>query len=211
MREDMKKYLKIWSAVITAFAIFIYFIYGRSEGKVHLSPAKPGIVVAFGDSITQGVGATAPEKTYPARLEALVGRKVINSGRAGDTTYQALERLASDVLVHQPAVVIIGLGSNDEIRRIPNETTAMNLGHIVAKIHEAGAMAAFLDIDPPAGGWRFKLLRKQNGDMAVLQIDGVMRGFWGNRELMSDTIHPSDAGYQLLAERVAAALKPHLQ
>lgn len=210
MNRIFAKYAKIWLAVIAGFAIFLYVIQHRKEA-VYLSPARAGVVVAFGDSLAAGTGASAENKSYPAVLATLIGREVVNAGYPGDTTYEALARVDRDVLPLKPAVVLVTLGGNDHLRGIPNETTTRNLGLLVAKLHQAGAMVAFTDIDPPEAGWRFKMIRKQNEEMGVLHIPGVMAGFWGNPELMADRIHPNDAGYKIFAERVAAALKLHLQ
>ena len=54
-------------------------------------------VIAFGDSLTAGYGASAGED-YPSRLTAMSGVPVVNAGRSGDTTESALARIENDVL-----------------------------------------------------------------------------------------------------------------
>ena len=65
---------------------------------------------------------------------------VINAGRRGDTTAQALERLSDDVLDKNPRLVIIFLGGNDFLRQLPRRDTQENLEAIVRRVQDRGAM-----------------------------------------------------------------------
>jgi lysophospholipase L1-like esterase len=135
---------------------------------------------------------------------------VVNAGRSGDTTFEAIARLNHEVIALQPRLVIITIGGNDILNKIPSETVAANLAAIVMPLHAAGAMVAFVDISPPAGGWTMKFLKRQNREMGVLNLEGIMDDIWKNPELMSDSVHPNDKGYALIAERIAEKIMPHL-
>ena len=70
-------------------------------------------IVAFGDSLTAGLGV-APEDSYPAelqrRLDALGFRfRVINAGVSGETTAGGLRRVPW-ILRSRPQFVILELG-----------------------------------------------------------------------------------------------------
>ena len=80
----------------------------------------PHVIVAIGDSITQGVLADAPlaARPYPAGLQILLddqrpGFMVVNEGVGGETTDGGLARLPGVLAAHRPAVVLIMEGTND--------------------------------------------------------------------------------------------------
>lgn len=159
-------------------------------------------VIAFGDSLTAGYGASAGED-YPSQLSSLIHVPVINAGVSGDTTESALARI-DDVLSQNPRLVIVGLGGNDFLRRVPMEKTKKNLESIVGQIQGAGAMVVLL-------GFRFPTLGPDYGDLyedvadakGCLLIPDLLDGILSDAKLKSDEIHPNAAGYALMAERVS--------
>ncbi len=64
-------------------------------------------VVFLGDSLTERDG-------YVRITGGLTGANVINSGIGGNTTKDALARFERDVLAHNPDIVVIGFGMNDQ-------------------------------------------------------------------------------------------------
>jgi acyl-CoA thioesterase I len=104
---------------------FAYF-HSRIAEKSDRYDAAPVLIVALGDSLTQGYTAHATidhENVYHARLKRclemaypLATFSVINAGAAGQTVPDAMARLERDVLRHDPDLVIIGFGLNDAAR-----------------------------------------------------------------------------------------------
>lgn len=85
--------------------------------KVKNLGSRGSSVIAFGDSLTAGFGASAGED-YPSRLSTRSGIPIVNAGVSGDTTEKALERIDADVLARDPRVVIVGLGGNDFLQGV---------------------------------------------------------------------------------------------
>ena len=91
-----------------AFSPVSYFSYKLCTEKAYNSPFRDLTVVAFGDSITAGGGG------WVSSLFSQIGTDVINAGVGGNITAQALQRINKDVCAHNPDIVIINFGMNDQ-------------------------------------------------------------------------------------------------
>jgi acyl-CoA thioesterase-1 len=184
-------------------------IAGCSRGIANLDSAGKTIV-CFGNSITEGVGAD-PDADYPSVLSRKVAWPVINAGVGGDTTADALKRVDQDVLAHEPKMVIVMLGGNDFLRKLPKQETFANMEAIVTRIREHGAIVVVAVVKIGFLGdiytKEFKRIAKEKG---ALFVPNVMKGILTNPKLKYDQIHPNSAGYRLIAERIHQAVIPYL-
>ncbi len=97
----------------------------RIEEKRANRAAAPVLIVALGDSVTQGVGAHQHlyhEEVYHALLRRRLQERhplttfsVINAGVDGQQASDAFARLDRDVISHHPDLVIIGFALNDAV------------------------------------------------------------------------------------------------
>ncbi len=176
-------------------------------GKVTNLDSRGTAVIAFGDSLTSGVGAGAGED-YPSRLAQRAGVEILNAGVSGDTTESALARIESDVIAHDPRIVIVGLGGNDFLRRMPIADTERNLRAIVRRIQQQGAMVVLLGFRFPSLGPSYEsMYERVADDTKCLLIPDLMDGILSNQTLKSDEIHPNARGYDVMAERVEKPLE----
>jgi len=102
--------------------------------------AEPVKILAFGDSLTAGLGLSETE-TLPTQLNLALdkmGRRalVINGGVSGDTTAAGAARI-DWALADQPRIMILALGANDMLRGIDPANTRANLEAIIAKAEAA--------------------------------------------------------------------------
>ncbi|HEX9982663.1 MAG TPA: arylesterase [Thermoanaerobaculia bacterium] len=201
----MNRRAQIAAAVAVAL-VLAWLLWPSRYRRVANLDSRGTTVIAFGDSLTSGYGAGAGED-YPSRLSALLGTTVENAGVSGDTTEAALARIDEDVLARQPRLVIVGLGGNDFLRRMPMAGTEANLRTIVRKIQASGAMVVLLGFDFPSFGPDYaEMYEDIAADEGCLLIPDMLDGILNTPSLKSDEVHPNAAGYQVMAERVAGPL-----
>lgn len=200
----------LWAALFTGL-IFSACERNGSFSYVRNLHSQGENIICFGDSLTEGVGAAKGED-YPSGLARQLRYQVINAGRRGDTTADALSRLDQDVLGQNPRLVIVLLGGNDFLRQVPLSETRKNLEEIVQRIQERGAMAVLvgvrLGLFTDEYGPVYKEIAKKHG---ALFIPEVLKGILSDPKSKSDSIHPNAAGYQLMAERILKQVKPLLE
>jgi lysophospholipase L1-like esterase len=187
------------------------------------TPSPTALVryVAIGASDTVGVGATDPATgSWPARVAKLLppGSAFVNVGVSGSIALQARTAQLPGALAQRPTVVSIWLAVNDMNATIEPASFANDLGAIVdslvsgteAKIFvgnvpDVRPVPAYKDADKVA---LFALINGYNS-----AITAIVDLFTGSAPLVStltvsgDGFHPSDAGYQLIADRFADAMR----
>jgi lysophospholipase L1-like esterase len=174
-------------------------------------PTSGTTIIAFGDSLVEGRGATRGHD-FVSVLAKRLGVRIINAGRSGDTTRSALDRLDSDVLSRNPKIVIVLLGGNDFLRRVPVQETFANLEHIVERIRSRGAAVVLVGVSvglfSDAYDSKYEALaRRASAGLVPDILDDII----GHGDRMSDSIHPNDRGYQMMADRVDPILRELLR
>ncbi len=202
---------KIFIFILLGLIVFIGFRLFRPIPEIKNTNPIGKNIICFGDSLTSGTGAMKKGMDYPSQLSRMIHRPVINAGIPGDTTASALERLEEDVLSRSPRIVLITLGGNDLKNRVPRETTFHNMRIIIASIQDAGALVIVAGIDIPLLGRGFgKYYKELCDELGAVLIPDIFEGIMGKRHLMSDPIHPNDAGYTIFAEKFYKQIKPYL-
>jgi lysophospholipase L1-like esterase len=197
MRE-MKKLIYLVIAVLVLLAGY-KFLTSTHQDFSGLSAGQK--IICFGDSLTYGTGASEG-KDYPSQLSRMLARPVINAGRPGDTTASALQRLEQDLLSYSPDIVLITLGGNDLKNGVAAGTAFENLKMIVNLIHNQGARVIIGGLQIPFRDRGFgRGYQKLADETGATLIPNILEDIMGNRELMSDPIHPNDAGYKIMAQR----------
>lgn len=171
---------------------------------------SPGTtIVVLGDSIAAGVGS-GPGQAYPELLAARFGTEVVNAGVSGNTTADGLARI-DEVLEENPWMVIIELGGNDLLRRVPPEQTEQNLRGIVDRVISARAVPVLVEMDAPFGGNYLAIYEQLGEEYNIPVVEETLGEILRDRDLKADTIHPNAEGQKILAEAIAEEIEPILE
>lgn len=202
-KMEHKKYIAVAGILVIILLVFLFLDNVPQEIKNY--PLSGDTIVAFGDSLVIGVGSSR-EGGFVTLLAERIQKPIINLGKAGDTTKDALGRIG-EVVAENPDVVLILLGGNDALQRIPLEETIQNLETIIIMLQEQGAAIVLLGVQGALirdrFGDDFRKLAREHG---ALYVPNVLEDVYRNPQRMFDAIHPNDEGYRIIAERVYPVL-----
>jgi lysophospholipase L1-like esterase len=173
-----------------------------------ISPlAEDAVILAFGDSLTFGTG-TSRQRAYPAQLQALISRTVINAGIPGEVSTTGLRRLPALLKQHQPDLVIICHGGNDILRRYDLQQTSNNIQQMIDISRSHGAEVILVGV-PELGiflssaGFYTELAEVNRLPIENTVLSDVLK----IAAYKSDQIHPNADGYGVMAQRLATLLE----
>lgn len=206
----MKRALTFFKTRRKDYLLILSFLLALTgcEKTPQISPlAQDAVILAFGDSLTFGTGASR-EASYPAVLSKSIGRKVVNAGIPGETSEEGLRRLPSLIAEHSPDLVILCHGGNDFLRHLDPGAMRANVAAMVRLCREGGADVILLGVpelslflDPSR---EYDVIAKE---MLLPYDRETIAGILGKRKLKSDRIHPNGKGYEKLAEAVASLIR----
>ena len=186
-------------------------------------PAKadPVRIVAFGDSLTAGLGL-APQETFPSKLAAALRAKgydvvIANAGVSGDTTADALARLDWSVPAGTQAV-ILEFGANDAFRGVLPAIVSQNLDEIIRRLQARQVEVLLAGMYAPrnlgadyAGAFDgiYPTLAKKYG---LIFIPFFLKGVAGDAALnQADGIHPTALGVDTVVKMVLPSAEALIQ
>ena len=184
-------------------------------------------LLVVGDSTAMGTGVAVLDDALPGRLARLLGATRAGAsgvawravGRSGATSTQVLEDFADAAVAAHFDIAVVLVGWNDALRLRSGREFSRSLGALLERLHAASPDARLCVVAPPAfarfavlpNPLRFALgrhalgLTRASARVARAHAAVAAPGFTGI-ELASDGFHPNAAGYQHLAEGIAAAL-----
>ncbi|QQX81360.1 arylesterase [Shewanella sp. KX20019] len=164
-------------------------------------------VVAFGDSLTAGVGASR-QHDYPSQLAVLSGLNVINAGVSGETTTEGAKRLPTVLAKYSPELLILLEGGNDFLRNQPKAGTKANLAAMIEQAQSRGVTvlliavpqkSLFLSPSP--------IYAELAEEYQIVLIEDALSELLKTASMKSDAIHLNDSGYLGLANAILAKIR----
>lgn len=210
--------LTVFLPVSTGWAI----LERGNEGEGGTTPPAPQPVekqriVAFGDSITRGAGATPYSVYLQQQLNANgCNAVVINEGRNSETTIDGVNRIGKVLNTHRPHYILIMEGANDARIGIGAGTIAANLGFMIDQAGGAGATPIVSAVTPNTeGGSENRAIPESinpgianvaanRGVTYVDNYNALAGSNWSTYNY--DGLHMTNAGQQVLANQFFAVL-----
>lgn len=189
----------LFSTVVTTS-----FLLGCSEKSSHQKIARGSTVIALGDSLTFGYGASS-ETAYPVVLAKKTGWNIINEGINGDTSAGVLKRL-DGIIEQNPKLVLLGIGGNDVLQRVNSSVTTENITKTVQQLKKS-SIPVVLIAEPHFSA--SALFGKASDNPIYEQIaesekvPAFLNGWseiLSDNSLKSDQIHANAQGYAKFAE-----------
>ena len=173
-----------------------------------LPPLAPdAVVLAFGDSLTYGTGASE-EESYPSQLARVTGRRVVREGVPGEVSAAGLARLAAMLDEHQPRLLLLCHGGNDFLRRLPREQAAENVRAMIRLAKSRGVEVVLIGTPEPGFSVAPPAFYVEIAKEFRIPYEGDVLGkILRDSSLKADQVHPNAKGYLLMAERVADLLR----
>jgi len=171
-------------------------------------PLSDQTILAFGDSLTYGYGASR-EESYPQRLQYLLGREVINAGIPGELSSEGVKRLPELFEKYNPSLLILCHGGNDILQKKEMNLLRANLEKMIllakSKNIEVILIAVpefgILNLTPPP------LYRELSDKYSIPIEEDILPELLHDNRYKSDLIHPNAAGYEKMAKAVEKVIR----
>lgn len=190
-----------------ALCALLILLAGCGEGKRYNVLRPNDVILAFGNSLTRGTGADE-RQSYPAQLQEMTRREVINAGVPGEVTAKGRARLPAVLDKHDPDLLILCHGGNDMLRRLDREQTIANLKAMIEEAQSRRIPVILVSVP------QFGLLldsapfyKEIAAEYKIPVEDEIISDILSDRSLKSDRIHPNAAGYRKMAESIANVMK----
>lgn len=174
------------------------------DGAVIVAEKRPKVLLAFGDSITQGYDALRPSETYVAGLARALDADEINKGIGGEIFFPKLALTKENVI---PDYITVAYGTNDWSVS-SNEDFRKNCFEFFKNLRCTYKSAIIFAITPI---WRTDVLnttklgafseleqtiKKATENLGITVISGLQLVPHNENAFADAFVHPNDTGFE---------------
>ena len=189
-------------------SLIIILLFSACDSSPSLSPLSEGDhILAFGDSITYGTGASWKE-SYPQLLQALISKEVVSSGIPAEVTADALKRLPAILQRYRPRLLLLCEGTNDMWMNLDDKQTARNLKAMITLAKNRRIDVVLIGAPRPGSPTNVpEFYRDIAREFNIPYEAEVLKKILLDRSLRADPVHPNKDGYKVMANAIAVLLK----
>ena len=198
----------LWALFIRRLWVFVIALnLSACSGAPSLSYLpENAVILAFGDSLTAGIGASAAN-AYPSVLSQLAERNVVNAGVSGEETAQGVKRLAGVLKQVNPDLLLLLEGGNDILRNRDLRRTKQNLAAMIELAHSMEIEVVLIGVPEKRLFSSVAPLYEELADQyKIVLIDNLLASLLRKGQYKSDAVHLNKQGYRVMAESIYAVL-----
>jgi acyl-CoA thioesterase-1 len=210
--KKSKEVQKMKQGALATAVVAAGMLLAASGLQANRAAAATPVIVAFGDSLTAGLGLSEKD-SFPAQLErALKARgqqvKVVNAGVSGDTAAAGLARL-DWAMPDDASAVIVELGANDALQGLDPAATKATLEKIITELRARGLpiLLAGMEAPPNLGKEYVEQFRALYADLAQ-RYDLILYPFFldgvalDDQYTLGDGMHPNAEGVARIVDGI---------
>ena len=179
------------------------------------------LILAYGDSLTAPYGMH-PKQSWVFLIQEQIQKrnfpfKVINGGISGATTHTALAQFDKALAVHQPKVILIGLGSNDGRLGLSTQLIKENLQEMIHTAQKKNILVLLIGFKLPVNyGSSYRnafeqVFHQVAEEMQVPLVPFLLEGIALKKEYtLEDGLHPNVSAQPKIFQNVWPHLEPIL-
>jgi len=217
----LKKLMSLLFFVV--FGLCLFFYSSLSKAQVYESFR----LVVLGDSLSSGYKLPDGSGFVPQLQQALLkdgldNVEVISAAVAGDTTFDAVDRMDS-VLNLKPHAVLLELGANDILEGEDLNQTQQNLETMVSAFLQQDIPVMLIGVQLPSFSDSSNrnaldriyknLSKKYDLHLYPHFLDGAIIerfGVYNAKHMQADNVHPNEEGIRIIVSKIYPSVKKFL-
>lgn len=172
------------------------------------------VVGAFGGSITEGMSASSPSRSYSSLVTAWfnetfpdAGAELVNGGIGATGSIIGASRIDADLLAKKPDLVIVEFACNDGISELEREAYEGIVRRILSQDNQPAVILLFMSTRTATNSQRSQIIIGKKYDLPMISYhDGVQAAIKAGdikwTDLSPDDVHPNDRGHRLAADLI---------